>query len=214
MLYIKRFVVNFIEENCYLIYDETLDAAIIDCGAYTTEEKENILAFIQEKRLRVRHLLQTHCHFDHLFGAEFIHSQLGLKPRMHPEERDNYVSASQQMRMFLHREMDLPLPPIGSFFCENDTFPIGKQHIQVIHTPGHTSGGVCFYLPEAKVLFSGDSLFRHSIGRTDFPYGSEENLVRSIKEKILTLPKNVVVYPGHGTKTTIGEEMEENLYLQ
>ena len=213
MLHIERFVVNMIEENCYLLHDDTNEALFIDCGAYFPEEQAAIRKYVETHHLHVVRLVNTHSHFDHIFGDEFLFETYGVRPEMHGSEASNYQNASNQVRMFLHRDFSIATPEAGSYFKEGDTLTFGKHSIKVIHTPGHTPGGVCLYLPEESVLFSGDSLFYHAIGRTDFPGGSQQQLVNALKEKILTLPDDVNVYPGHGEATTIGEERLHNPFL-
>lgn len=214
MLHIQRFIVNMIEENCYVLSDETGEAAIIDCGAFFPEEKESIRQYIEQNNLRPKRLLNTHGHFDHVFGTAFVHDTYGLLPEMLTAEADTYAAAAGQMRMFLHRDLPLATPPAGPAFNDGDLLTFGSHTLRAIATPGHTPGGVCFYCEAEGCLFSGDSLFRHAIGRTDLPGGSEAALVGSLRARVLTLPDDVRVFPGHGDETTIGEERRANFYLQ
>lgn len=214
MLHIQRFTVNMIEENCYVLSDETGEAVIIDCGAFFPEEKKNIREYIEQNRLRPKRLLNTHGHFDHVFGAAFVHDTYGLRPEMLTAEAATYAAAAGQMRMFLHRDLPLVTPPAGPAFNDGDLLTFGSHTLRAIATPGHTPGGVCFYCEAEGCLFSGDSLFRHAIGRTDLPGGSEAALVGSLRARVLTLPDDVRVFPGHGDETTIGEERRANFYLQ
>lgn len=213
MLNIQRFVVNMIEENCYLLWDDTCEAAIVDCGAYSENDRETIRRFIEDHHLTIKLHLLTHSHFDHIFGAQFVFDTYGLGPSLSKEEAECYRTAPEQMKRFLHRELPLLLPAAEQFFSAGDTLRFGRQEIQVIATPGHTPGGVCFYLPAEGILLSGDSLFDGSIGRTDFPGGNADDLVSSLKERILTLPDEVAVLPGHGPQTTIGNERRYNPWL-
>lgn len=213
MLTIQRFQVNFIEENCYVVSDDTREAVIIDCGAFFPEEHKAIAAYVSEQHLTLRHLLCTHGHFDHVFGAQFVADTYGLNPEMCHLEVSTYQQAKTQMAAFLHRDFPLSLPPVGNTFKENDVITFGHHQLRVIETPGHTPGGVCFYDETEQVLFSGDSLFRYSIGRCDLPGGDETQLVRALREKVLALPENVKVLPGHGEATTIGEEKMYNRML-
>lgn len=213
MISIKTFVVNFVEENCYILWDDTREAVIVDCGTYKEEEKEEIRRCIEENRLKPRHLLNTHGHFDHIFGNDFICKTYGLHPQMSREEAETYSLAALHMRQFIRRELPLEIPAIGNYLQEGDEIPFGTHSLKVISTPGHTPGGICFYLEEEKILLSGDSLFLHCIGRCDLPGGNEVSLVRSLREKILTLPPETKVLPGHGPQTTVGEERIGNPYL-
>ena len=213
MLNLQRFVVNMIEENCYLLWDETGEAALVDCGAYFDEDREHIRNFIAERKLNVRLHLLTHGHFDHIFGAQFVADTYGLLPQMAKTEAENYSSQKEQLRAFLRRDLPLSIPPIGKLLDDNEKVRFGNQEFTVIYTPGHTPGGICYYNAEAKILLSGDSLFQGSIGRTDFPGGNGRDLVESLSRRVLTLPEDVTVFPGHGPETTIGEEKRHNPYF-
>lgn len=211
---IVRFVVNMIQENCYLVWDEaTLEAALIDCGAFYQEEKDAISALIKKENLKLTHLYNTHGHFDHVFGAQFVHDTYGVGIELCEDEACTYKDAKTFMTNVLHLNKALTLPPVRHYFKDGDKLKVGNVTMQVIETPGHTPGGVCFYCEAEGVLFSGDSLFKHAIGRCDFPGGDEVRLVTALKERILTLPDNVKVLPGHGDMTTIGEEKRKNAYL-
>lgn len=214
-LTLKTFTVNFIEENCYVLSDATREAVIVDCGAFFPEEQAAIRQYVEEQQLDVRHLLCTHGHFDHVFGVQFIHDTYGILPEMCVDEVDTYRHSGEQMRQFLHRDLPLSLPEPGTTFTEGDVITFGTHTLRIIATPGHTPGGVCFYCPEAGILLSGDSLFRREIGRCDLPGGSEPTLVKALKDKIVNaLPADTTVYSGHGPATTVGEERQENYYLQ
>lgn len=212
-MHLQRFTFNPLGENTYLLWDDNGDAVIIDSGAYFPEEYQVLSSFINDKGLRISCALQTHAHFDHLMGAQYVFDTYGVTPHIHPLEEDNYHAVDAQIRQFLHRDFHLPLPPQPCTFSDGDTVASGTIRLKVLHTPGHTPGGVCFYVERARVLFSGDTLFRRSVGRTDFPGGSSMQLLQSIHEKILSLPDNVSILPGHGESTTVLEERIENPYL-
>lgn len=214
MLTIQRFVVNMIEENCYVLWDETREAVIVDCGAFTPEERQAIRDYVDGNHLCVKHLLNTHGHFDHVFGNRFVCDAYGLSPELHCDEVATYEAAAGQMQAFMHRSFPLDVPPVGRIFAAGDTIGFGTHLLQVIHTPGHTPGGVCFYCEAEKVLVSGDSLFLGSIGRCDLPGGDERSLVRTLRERVLTLPEDVRVLPGHGPETTVGYESRYNSCLR
>ena len=213
MLNIQRIVVNMIEENCYILWDETGEAAIADCGAFYDEDRESIRKFIADKALTPKLHLLTHGHFDHIFGAQFVADTYGLLPQMAETETDNYKSQQEQLRMFLRRDLPLSIPQVGKTLKDGETVCFGHQEFTVIYTPGHTPGGVCYYNAKEKVLLSGDSLFQGSIGRTDFPGGSGRDLVNSLRQRILTLPEDVTVLPGHGPETSIEFEKRNNPYF-
>jgi glyoxylase-like metal-dependent hydrolase (beta-lactamase superfamily II) len=212
-LYIQRFVFNMIEVNCYVVCDDTLEAVVIDCGAFSSSEKQLLQQFIAEKGLTLKHVLCTHGHFDHVFGLQFLQDTYELSPELSWDEMDTYTLAPQQMQMFLHRNIELSVPAAGHTFVEGEEVVFGQQRLQVITTPGHTPGGICFYSAEHGILFSGDSLFQGCIGRCDLPGGDEALLITSLQQKVLTLPENVRVLPGHGPETTVACERKMNPYL-
>ena len=213
-MHITRFIVNMIEENCYLVWDEAGQAALIDCGAFYPEEQKAISDFIAQKGLTLTRLLNTHGHFDHIFGASFVYDTSGVPIELCDAERQTYESSVEQMARFMHRPIPLQLPPEARYFKDGDTLQVGSLTARVIATPGHTPGGVCFYFEEEGVLFSGDSLFRGEIGRCDLPGGNEIQLIEGLRQRILTLPPEVQVLPGHGDATTIATERASNRYLR
>ncbi len=200
-------------ENCYLIADADGEAALIDCGAFADEERAAISRVIEEKHLHLVRVLNTHAHFDHIFGLSYIYKEYGLKPQISEDERYTYDHAVSQMKNFIGLDLPLELPPLGDTFRHGDELKVGTITLRVIATPGHTPGGVCFYSEADGVLFSGDSLFRHEIGRCDLPGGDSASLVATLRERVLTLPDEVTVLPGHGSATTVGEERSHNPYV-
>lgn len=214
MLNIQRFIVNMIQENCYIVSDETKEGVIIDCGAFYKEEKEAIKEYIEKNGLTIKHLLDTHLHFDHVFGNEFLFNTFGLQPEGSERDLPLYEHIDQQLSDFLGlQDYPIHLPPLKRCLDDGDTVTFGTHTFKVIATPGHTPGGLDFYCAEEKVLFSGDSLFRRSVGRTDFPGGNYNELITSLKKKVLVLPDDVKVLPGHMLSTTIGYEKENNPYF-
>lgn len=214
MLKIQIFTVNFIEENCYVLSDETREAVIVDCGAFFPEEREAIRQYVEKEGLTLRHHLLTHGHFDHIFGAQYVADTFGVLPQLGADDATTYEQAVQQMRAFIHRDIPLSLPPIGAKLNDGDVVNFGSHALRVINTPGHTPGGVCYYCEAEAILVSGDSLFRREIGRCDLPGGNEFQLINGLRQRILTLPEAVKVYPGHGPATTVGEEKTGNPYLR
>ena len=132
---VTRFIVNMIEENCYLVYDETGEAALIDCGAFYDEEKNAIRQFLESHNLRLVRMFNTHAHFDHLFGAHYIYKEYGVKMEIAAAERETYESAVQQMQQFMHRALPLELPPVCNYFADGDELKVGNFTLQVIATP-------------------------------------------------------------------------------
>lgn len=213
MLNIKCFVVNMLEENCYVVSDDTKQAVIIDDGAWIRGEHCSIDEYIRREGLTLTHILNTHAHFDHSMGNGHLWATYGLKPEMSNRDAELYTNLSLQVQSMLGHKMKVDVAPLGDMLKEDDIIKFGNHTLKVLETPGHTPGGVCFYCKEEGVLFSGDSLFEQSIGRTDFPGGSALDLISSLQNKVMTLPDNTVVYPGHGNSTTIERERRYNPYL-
>jgi len=211
---VKIFEFNPISENTYVAYDETKECVIIDPGCFFQDEKLLLLNFIQENELIVKHLLNTHLHFDHVFGNNFIYEQFQLETEANKEDEFLLEQLPEQLKMFGFRDEMDKIPKVGRYLNENDVVTFGNQRLVVFHIPGHSPGSIVFYNKEAGCIFSGDVLFRGSVGRSDLAGGSHTQLLNGIKEKLLTLPPDTVVYSGHGPLTTIGEEIRSNFYLQ
>ena len=208
----QSFTFNPVQENTYLLWDEqTLEAAIVDTGAWDRQEEQSLAGSIEALGLNLKYALQTHAHFDHTFGLPFVHRTYGLKPVFHKDEVDIYRQMPSMAARF-GLNMGGGMPPIGQLLSDGDELLLGTTVIRLIHTPGHTSGSSAFYIPEAGLLFSGDTLFQQSIGRTDLPGGSYEDELDSIKNKLFCLPDDTKVLPGHGPSTTIGWEKQNNPY--
>ncbi len=208
--------VGLLECNCSVVGDpETREAIVIDPG----DEVERILAIIQQHRLKVRAIVNTHAHIDHIGGLYKVQQATGAPVLMHAEDLALYRDLGGGAKM-----IGLPMPEIANvdqFVREGDTVRWGPYEAQVLHTPGHTRGSVCLYLPadaqdksaSPGKLFAGDTLFAGSIGRTDLWGGSLEEILRSLHQKLLALPDETLVYPGHGPATTIGQERETNPFV-
>ncbi len=211
MLQIKKFTFNQVQENTFVVYDETNECVIIDAGCYFENERKELDAFIAEKQLKPVRLINTHCHFDHIMGVTHCCNKYQLQFEIHPDELPLIEQASEHGDLF-----GISMEPVGvpdAYFREGDQITFGNSTLQVIAAPGHSPGGVVFYNPEQKILIAGDVLFYGSIGRTDLPGGSFERLVGNIKTKLLILPEETVVYCGHGPETTIGFEKKNNPFL-
>jgi len=211
VLKIKSFVFSPIQENTYLLYNEFNQCAIIDPGCYFDAEKEELTQFIKDNSLTVIHLLNTHCHLDHVFGNKYVAETYSLTPQIHKKEEQVLAFAPTSGLMY-----DLPFDNYTGqllFLKERDVVTIGKDELVVIEAPGHSPGHICFYNKARGFLIGGDVLFNRSIGRTDLPGGNYDELIKNIKEKLLVLPNKTIVYSGHGEITTIGEEKVENPYL-
>lgn len=215
---IQLFTVNPIEENAYIVSDEGGEAAIIDCGCFSESEWARMKQYVEENCLHVTHLLNTHLHFDHTLGNRFVLRDYGLKTEASPADYYLYEGMHEQMALFLGERItnkfDLSFAKeLGTPLHDGGIITLGNTTLDIIATPGHTPGGVCFYNENEGVLFSGDSLFMGSVGRTDLQGGDYAALVKSLMNRILTLPPQTVVYTGHGPSTTIEHELNNNPYL-
>jgi hydroxyacylglutathione hydrolase len=211
MFQIKVLTFNPVQENTYVLYNEHSECIIIDPGCYFEEEKEELKSFIVQKQLQPKMLLNTHCHLDHVFGNKYIAEEYKLTLQIHKNEEQLLEMAPASGLMF-----NLPFDNYKGelvFLKEGDVVSLLNDKLKVIDAPGHSPGSICFYCEKQNFIIGGDVLFQNSIGRTDLPGGSHENLVRNIKEKLFKLPGDVKVYPGHGPATTIGEEMKSNPFL-
>lgn len=210
---IQRFVFNMVETNCYVVWDETCEAVIIDAGCYEPQEKEELRNFVSEQHLTVKHYLNTHLHFDHVLGSPFVEDTFGCRAEAGDGDLHWLTDIKRRASLFGIRYNEEPRP-LGRVLHEGDTVTFGTHTIEVIHVPGHSPGSMAYYIPAEKVLFSGDALFRDSIGRTDFPDGDFEALHNAILTKLFTLPADTIVYPGHDVATTIGHEKEYNTFIE
>ncbi len=211
MLHIKSFANNPYHENTYLLFDDTLECVLIDPGMFTAEEQNKVAGFIKENLLKPVLLLNTHCHIDHVLGNKFVFDQYGLKPQFHEGELPLLAAVPAYAPQMGIRYDVSPLP--DTFLPESGTIKFGETELELIFAPGHSPAHLCFYSASENILIGGDVLFRESIGRTDLPGGDMKKLLSSIREKLFTLPDQVIVYPGHGPETTIGYEKEYNPFL-
>ncbi|MCC8167939.1 MAG: MBL fold metallo-hydrolase [Clostridiales bacterium] len=206
-LEIKQYVVGSVQTNCYFaINKDTKEMLVIDPGA----SAKQLIRRIRENGLTPVAVLLTHGHFDHATGAREVAEAFGIKIYAHEAERetlqDSRLNASWMVGESLTFGAD-------EFLRDEQEIDLAGFHIRVLHTPGHTVGGCCYYFPYEDVVFSGDTLFCESVGRTDFPMGSMADLVRGVKQKLMVLPERTAVYPGHNEATTIEHERMYNPYL-
>ena len=214
MLNIKRFACNMFQENCYVASDETKECVIIDCGALYPEEKEAIRKYIRDEKLLPKHLVCTHAHIDHNFGDQDMFDAFGLRPELCADDKPLIEHLKEQAKAFIGLEYDEETPQPGRLFKDGDTISFGSHKLEVIQTPGHTPGSVFLYCKEEGVAFSGDTLFKMSIGRTDFDFGSYDDIIASLQKVAAMLPADTVILPGHGEKTTMGFEAAHNPFLK
>lgn len=211
MIHIKNFVFNDFRENCYLISDETGECAVIDPGYRTDYEKRLLDTYIAENNLKPSKILLTHGHFDHVHGLKDCVLTYGIPVFMCGEDFDILHGGN-----WFHEKYGFDVPDTDvetNDIKDGDTVSFGNTEMEVLQTPGHSPGCVCFLVRNEKVLFSGDTLFAGSIGRTDHPGGDYDTLMKSIFEKLMVLDGDVEVFPGHGPSTGIAEERMKNPFL-
>lgn len=191
---IARFVVNGLRENTYVLHDGTGRGIIIDCGVRRETKEARIAGYIADNGITPAYSLVTHCHFDHIWGAQWIFDTYGLPPTIPPDEQHNYHTAQEHLHQILHRHLPLPLPS-----CPLVADPVRTYGpLSVMATPGHTRGSLCFYSAEDGILFSGDTLFKGYIGLPKED-GITLGQVQSVIDRcIMTLPPETLVFPGHG----------------
>ena len=212
MLKIQTFEVNPLHENCYVVSDDTKECVIIDCGAFTESEQEAIITYINKNGLKPVHNLGTHGHLDHHFGDAAILSAFNLLPEVSDGDEVLMQHSKEATLQMLGMDLNIDLPAGKLRLTENNTISFGSHTFRIIRTPGHSHGSVSFYCAEENVLFTGDTLFKGSIGRTDFPGGSMFQIISSLRE-LAQLPDTTIVYPGHGPQTSIGFELAHNPYM-
>ena len=192
--------------NTYLVWDEVSKEAILIDPANVSEE---LLSFIHKKSLVCKYILNTHGHADHIAGNSFFKEHLNVPLLIHEEDSAMLQNAKQNLSSYIGN--DLISPKADLLLHDGDELSLGNELGKIIHTPGHTIGGICIQF--SQYLFSGDTLFAESIGRTDFPNGSLKELKKSIQQKLFTLPDETIVLPGHGESTTIEKEKIENPFV-
>ncbi|MBQ9362190.1 MAG: MBL fold metallo-hydrolase [Bacteroidaceae bacterium] len=205
-LRIKNFSVNPLEVNCYVVSDETNEAILIDPGCFAESEWDDVAQYIRDNGLTLKHNLLTHAHFDHIMGCYFVERDFNVRPELHTEDVSLYNILDQQaLQFFGIRLKTKPAPVIERCLNEGSTISFGHHTLEVLHTPGHSPGGVCFYCKEENAVFTGDTLFLGSMGRTDLTGGDTAQIYASLN-RLAQLPDNTVAYPGHGPSTTIANE--------
>lgn len=214
MITVKTFVCNPLQENTFVVSDDTRECVVIDCGAFYEEERKAVVDYIRKQQLTPKHLLCTHGHFDHIFGCSTIYDAFQLKPEVHQADAFLTNDLNMQVRNMLGASLELQMPPVGHYLSDGEAIGFGQHRLKVLHTPGHTPGGVVFYCEEERTAFAGDTLFRMSIGRTDFEGGSYVQMMESLHKVMAKLPEDTKVYTGHGPATVIGEEVRMNPYFK
>jgi glyoxylase-like metal-dependent hydrolase (beta-lactamase superfamily II) len=209
---IHCFTFNAFLENTYVIYSDNGSSIIIDAGCSNPKEESSLQNFIVEKNLTVVSHLLTHSHIDHILGSSFIYKQYGLKPQLHLLESQIYNSGPIIAQMYDIIYEPGPMPEFS--IVENQFLQFESMaRVKPLLVSGHSPGSICYYFEEFAFLIAGDTLFEGSIGRTDLPGGNHDELIKNIQRKLLSLPNETKVYPGHGPMTTIGQEKLTNPFL-
>lgn len=211
---VHSFTFNLAGENTYVLSTSSGEACIIDPGCSTRKEEEVLHTYIDSHRLTPTLCLCTHKHFDHVLGCHFIQQQWGLTPYLSSIDEELLPSVSDQLRLFGVPGSGFSEPSYRPLPCDDSGFTWAGISVRVLSVPGHSPGHVAFYLPDQHIAFTGDALFNESIGRTDLWYGDGSVLLRSICERLLTLPSCTTLYPGHGPSTTVEYEKTHNPFLK
>lgn len=211
MIKIKTFVFNPFQENTYILSDETGECIIIDPGCYEPDEKETLSNYITENKLTCKMLVNTHCHIDHILGNAYVESLYKPAIAVHTEDAFLLTEANKYAQIFGFTVEQPPKPTL--LLQENEVIKFGVSTLKVLHVPGHSPGSIALYSSDQNFVIVGDVLFKGSIGRTDLAKGDYDALRKSIFTKLMVLPPDTIVFPGHGPKTTIHEEALSNPFL-
>ncbi len=213
MIKIETFIFNPFSENTYIVFDEeSKESCIIDPGCYEYFEKQELNEYILKNKLNIKYLFNTHCHIDHVLGNNFIKST--FNPEFYFPHGDLFLFDLLEMQA---SSFNIKLEPVikpEKFFSEDLELSIGKIKLHFIHTPGHSPGEYCIYVPQENICFTGDVLFNESIGRTDLWQGSYTDLNVSILSKLYNLPNETIIFPGHGNTSTIQHEKKYNPFVK
>jgi len=211
MIKIKTFVFNPFQENTFVVSEDSGECLIIDPGCYSQHEKNQLIDFIESENLKPVKVINTHCHVDHILGNAFTKEHFSIPLVIHKLERP-LLNHTVEQGLFYGLDVDKSPDP-DEYIDEGDSIGLGDSFMQIIHVPGHSPGGIALYDKHQQILFSGDILFKGSIGRSDLPGGNYDTLIDGIKRKLLVLDPDTIVYPGHGPHTTIGDEKNLNPFL-
>lgn len=211
---IMRFTFNMVSVNTYVIWDEqSLKCAIVDAGCFYPAECEELDLFIARQHLTVKYQLATHLHFDHTFGSAHVAGNYRVPYFANCADMPLWEQTAQQAAMFGIRNCPAPAT-VTDNIIDGTELRIGNEILRAIAVPGHSPGSIAYYAPESAFVLTGDALFQGSIGRTDLPGGDFDTLIKSIRDRLLLLPDDTVVYPGHGPESTILTEKRYNPFIR
>ncbi len=211
MTKIKTFVFNDFQTNCYILYDGSYEAVIIDGAANSHSELKQIDDFINENHLIPKYIISTHGHLDHICGNYYLESHFRIPVLSHKDD-DFFIENSLQLAKSFGYAIEQP-PKTDKYVKDHEILKFGDSKLEVISIPGHTPGSIALYCAEDNFVIAGDALFLESIGRTDLPLGDYDQLMNSILKRLFILPDNTIVLPGHGPDTTIGDEKKYNPFF-
>lgn len=211
MIQVQYFTFNGFQENTFILSDESKQCIILDPGCSTTNERKILDDYIKKNDLIPVHLINTHCHIDHVLGNTYVAEKYSLGLEIHSEELKNLKATPAYASVFGMVCEASPEP--SKYLNEGDTIIFGHSKLEIFHTPGHSPGSISFYSQEDNFVISGDVLFRESIGRADLPGGNLAVLLDSIRQKLFVLPETTIVYSGHGGPTSIAHEIKYNPFL-
>ena len=207
----ESMTVGILATNCYLLLcDDTRESLIIDPG-FSIEEANTVLERIRRSRAKVKYIVNTHGHFDHISGNGLLKDTLKAEILIHKDDACMLTDPSRNLSYMLGLTIISPKP--DRLLEDGEKIEVGELQLIVMHTPGHTEGSISLYWEAENAVFTGDTLFAGSVGRTDLPGASLQKLLKSLNDKLLKLPDETIVYPGHGGKTTIGRERRTNPFL-
>ncbi|MFQ3576820.1 MAG: MBL fold metallo-hydrolase [Cytophagales bacterium] len=211
-MYVSFFEFNPFSENTYVLFDDTYEAVIVDPGCFEPDECEELLSFVNSKELKVKYILNTHCHVDHVLGNFFCKKTWNVPLLIPNMEQDNYRAVKAYAPNFGFFEYQEQEP--DGFITEGQRILFGDTLLEVLAVPGHSAGHVLFYHQPSKQAIVGDTLMKETIGRWDLPGGDKKQLENTLKNTILKLPAETKIFPGHGPFTTIAHEQKFNPFIQ
>lgn len=207
---VKRFTFNILNVNTYVLIDEkTYEAIVIDPGCQSAEERKTFKDYIINNNLKIKRVLDTHLHFDHIYGQRFVEETFGVGAEACKKDI-TFLNHYQDLLVMFNMPMDDEALPLKGYLVDGDVIEVGSIRLNVLQVPGHSPGGLAFYEEKEHCAFVGDTILEGGIGRTDMHRGNYETLVMSIKEKLLPLPDDTMLYSGHGEPATLGHEKETN----